>query len=68
MGLYNDRYRLDLDDVIQNRPALVVPLHVQQIGEAGNNLHRDTASKQGSPCQYHEAPMQWRAEEFFHEP
>ncbi|SFO42119.1 hypothetical protein SAMN05216332_11550, partial [Nitrosospira briensis] len=42
MGLYNDRYRLDLDDVIQNRPALVVPLHVQQIGEAGNNLHRDT--------------------------
>ena len=42
---YNpDLSNMALDYVIQDRPALPVPLHVQEIGEACNDLDGNAAA------------------------
>lgn len=55
-------------DIVQNGSVLLVPFHVNQIGITCYELYGKTTLEQGSPGQDNEAPVQWRAEEFFHEP
>src|SRR6185503_10250842 len=56
------------DPVVEDDFALAVPDYVCEVGVTGDDLGCNATRKQSCPSQYHEAPVQRCAEEFFHEP